>query len=407
MTMAGELVFTVSKLNEYADRVLKNDPRLRSIKVSGEISGFKRHSSGHLYFNLKDKDAVVACVMFRSSAASLKIVPADGMQVVVHGSVSIYPRDGKYQLYADSMKETGEGELYMQYLLLKDKLEREGVFQNERDLPVLPRCIGVATSRTGAALHDIITVTRRRFPAMRILLAPCQVQGENAPGEIISAINALQRFPYCDVIIVGRGGGSYEDLYCFNDEGVARAIAASRVPVISAVGHETDFTIADFAADRRAPTPSAAAELCCPVYSELMDDTLSLKESLGFYASGRLQEARKALSGLTGSSAMANPGHAVSLLREKLRAVSGALDTGIKTALLSAESQLMVKKERLKALGPAEVMARGYSIVTDEEGNIIRSADSLSIDMPVKIRLSDGRASAAVTAVEKEKANER
>lgn len=399
--MAGELVFTVSKLNEYADRVLKNDPRLRSIKVSGEISGFKRHSSGHLYFNLKDKDAVVSCVMFRSAAASLKLEPADGMQVVVHGSVSIFPRDGKYQLYADGMRSVGAGELYMRYLQLKEKLEGEGVFQNSRELPALPRCIGVATSRTGAALHDIVTVIRRRFPTMNILFAPCQVQGDGAPKEIISALNALQRFPNCEVIIVGRGGGSYEDLYCFNDEGVARAIAASRVPVVSAVGHETDFTIADFAADRRAPTPSAAAEICCPVLTELEESLASAREAVLSAAQGRLEEERRALHALRGSSAMSNPKHAVSLLRERLSSKRDALDSGARAALLAAWSGLTAKQERLKAIGPAEVMRRGYSIITDTEGNIIRSVDSLSVNMPVNIMLSDGRAQAEILAAVK------
>ena len=399
--MAGEFVFTVSKLNEYADRVLKNDPRLRSVKVSGEISGFKRHSSGHLYFNLKDSDAVISCVMFRSAAASLKLDPADGMQVVVRGSVSIYPRDGKYQLYAEGMKSEGAGELYMKYLLLKDKLEREGVFKNERELPVLPRCIGVATSRTGAALHDIITVTRRRFPAMRILLAPCQVQGESAPKEIISAINALQRFPNCDVIIVGRGGGSYEDLYCFNDESLARAIASSRVPIVSAVGHETDFTIADFAADRRAPTPSAAAEICCPVLADIEASLEGAKEAMESAASSRLKDARMGLESLLGSSAMSNPGHAVALLRERLISKTGSLSAQVRTAMLSAWSSLTAKQERLKAIGPMEVLSRGYAIISDSEGGLIGSAKALSEDMPVNIRLYDGRASALITGVEK------
>ncbi|MBO4563528.1 MAG: exodeoxyribonuclease VII large subunit [Clostridia bacterium] len=397
--MAGETVFTVARLNEYASRVLSNDPRLRSIKVSGEISGFKRHSSGHLYFTLKDQEAVISCVMFRSAASAMKIDPKDGMQVIAHGSVSIYARDGKYQLYVDGMRASGEGELYRQFLLLKAKLEAEGVFENARELPALPRMIGVATSASGAALHDIITVTRRRFPNMNILLAPCQVQGPAAPAEIAAAVRALQRFPEVDVIIVGRGGGSYEDLSCFNDEAVARAIFASRVPVVSAVGHETDFTIADFAADMRAPTPSAAAELCCPVLADLEDALSGARETAARLASDALREAENGLKRLTGSAAMANPHYAIGLIRERLRAYAQRLDSGVKTALMASEAKLFGRLEKLKALGPAEVMKRGYSIVTDEHGNVIKDVSGLEPDKRIGIQMAGGSASAVVTEI--------
>ena len=398
--MAGETIFTVTRLNEYASRVLSNDPRLRSIKVSGEISGFKRHSSGHLYFNLKDQDAVISCVMFRSAAASMRIDPADGMQVVAHGSVSIYARDGKYQLYVDGMRASGEGELYRQFLLLKAKLEAEGVFENERPLPALPRMIGVATSASGAALHDIVTVTRRRFPGMNMLLAPCQVQGPGAPAEITAAIRALQRFPECDVIIADRGGGSYEDLACVNDEAVARAIASSRVPVVSAVGHETDFTIADFAADLRAPTPSAAAELCCPDYRELVSSLEDAAEEAQGLAADRLKEARAMLASLKGSAAMANPHNAITLKAERLGALRTRLDSGVKTALMASEAKLVAMMEKLKAIGPNEVIKRGYAIVTDSDGRILKSVSELEINESIKLRMAGGCASAVVTEKE-------
>lgn len=397
--MAGETVYTVTRLNEYASGILKNDPRLRSIRVSGEISGFKRHSSGHLYFNLKDENAVVACVMFRSSAEKLGFEPREGMSVIVRGSVSIYPRDGKYQLYAEGMKASGEGELYRQFLLLKAKLGAEGVFENARPVPKLPRMIGVATSDTGAALHDIVTVTRRRFPGMNILLAPCRVQGEGAPKSIAASIRALQRFKECDVIIVGRGGGSYEDLSCFNDEGVARAIFASRVPVVSAVGHETDFTIADFAADLRAPTPSAAAEICCPVFDELMANVEYYRESVSDTAEDAVMTARRSLNAITASAAMANPAHALSLVRERLGALVSGIDSTAKTALMSAEDKLSGSVEKLRALSPGAVLERGYSIVTDGEGRIIKDIAALSPDDAVGIRMRGGRASAVITGV--------
>lgn len=397
--MVGETVFTVTRLNEYASSVLKNDLRLRSIKVSGEISGFKNHSSGHLYFSLKDENAVVPCVMFRSSAAKLGFMPRDGMKVIVHGSASIYARDGKYQLYADGMKEAGEGELYRQFLMLKERLEAEGVFDNSRPLPALPRTIGVATSSAGAALHDIINIIRRRFPSMNILFAPCQVQGMEAPREICAAVRVLQRFEKCDVIIVGRGGGSYEDLSCFNDEGVARAIAASRVPVVSAVGHETDFTIADFAADLRAPTPSAAAELCCPLYDDMMDSVMGFGEDIKLVAEGALREAKHSLASVMSSAAMANPLHTVSIKKEKLNLLAKDIDGTAKTALMSAQARLEQRMSELNALSPESVMKRGYSIVTDGNGRIIKNASELEVDEGIGLRMFGGCAKAVVTEI--------
>lgn len=369
--------------------------------MSGEISGFKRHSSGHLYFSLKDPDAQISCVMFRSAAASLKLEPKDGMQVVVHGSVSIYPRDGKYQLYVDGIKSAGVGELYARYLMLKEKLEAEGLFGNNRPLPALPKTIGVATSRTGAALHDIVTVIRRRFPSMNILFAPCSVQGAEAPREIIAAVNALQRFPECSVIIVGRGGGSYEDLNCFNDEGVARAIASSKVPIVSAVGHEIDFTIADHAADLRAPTPSAAAELCCPVFDELRKDLAIFSETITRSASDRLYDAAHELDRLMGSSAMANPHHAVSLYRERLLSGKRLLEKSAAAALISARERLCARKSSLEAVNPMGVLGRGYAIVLNDKGSCVRNVSELEKGQAVAIRMAGGSASAVVEEITK------
>ncbi|MBQ4167188.1 MAG: exodeoxyribonuclease VII large subunit [Clostridia bacterium] len=404
--MAAENIYTVTMLNEYADRVLKNDLRLRSLKVSGEISGFKRHCSGHLYFTLKDESSSVSCVMFRSNAASLRIEPKDGMQVVVQGNASIFPRDGKFQFYVNSMRSFGQGELYIRFLMLKERLEAEGVFANARPLPRLPRAIGIATSRTGAALHDMLNVIGRRFPEMKVVFAPCTVQGPGAPEEIAAAVNRLAASSECDVMIVGRGGGSYEDLYCFNDERVARAIASSPIPVVSAVGHETDFTIADFAADLRAPTPSAAAELCCPIGAELRDEVRYDKETLERLVADRLSEARSRLQSAASSSAMANPRHAVTMLYERLEARRSALDNGVKNALAEKEAKLSVSVERLRAIGPKEVLRRGYSIVTDEKGRILSGVSSMASGQRIGVIMNGGRAEATVTKVERENDNE-
>jgi exodeoxyribonuclease VII large subunit len=344
--------------------------------------------------------------MFRSNAASLRIEPKDGMQVVVQGNASIFPRDGKFQFYVNSMRSFGQGELYIRFLMLKERLEAEGVFANARPLPRLPRAIGIATSRTGAALHDMLNVIGRRFPEMKVVFAPCTVQGPGAPEEIAAAVNRLAASGECDVMIVGRGGGSYEDLYCFNDERVARAIASSPIPVVSAVGHETDFTIADFAADLRAPTPSAAAELCCPIGAELRDEVRYDKETLERLVADRLSEARSRLQSAASSSAMANPRHAVTMLYERLEARRSALDNGVKNALAEKKAKLAVSAERLRAIGPKEVLRRGYSIVTDEKGRILSGVSSMASGQRIGVIMNGGRAEATVTKVERENDNE-
>ena len=270
--MNEDWVLSVEQLGEYVRRHLAGDPLLRAVRVRGELSGFKRHTSGHLYFAIKDEKARVQCVMFRQNALSLDFEPRDGQMVVVSGSASLYVASGAFQLYCQGMRREGAGELFLRFEALKEKLSREGLFDpaRKRPLPLLPRRVGIVTSPTGAALRDMVRVARRRDPGVDILLCPAQVQGAAAAGEIVAALEALNRHGGCDVILVGRGGGSMEDLWPFNEEKVARAIAASRIPVVSCVGHETDFTIADFVADVRAATPSMAAELVVPVRSELL-----------------------------------------------------------------------------------------------------------------------------------------
>ena len=280
-------VLSVTQLNEYVSTLIRNDMLLGSVSIRGEISGFKRHSSGHIYFSMKDESSVVRCVMFRQNAMSLDRSIGDGMQVTASGYASLYTRDGQFQFYVKSIEREGEGELYRRFAMLKTRLEAQGLFAKEhkKPIPMLPKCLGVVTSATGAAIQDIINITRRRYPAMDILLSPASVQGAGAAKEIADAIRLLDGSGKADVIIVGRGGGSIEELWAFNEEIVAKAIYACKTPIVSAVGHETDFTIADFAADLRAPTPSAAAELCVPEYEALNDELEYMRDLSSFKTS--------------------------------------------------------------------------------------------------------------------------
>ncbi len=394
--MAAEWVLTVSQLNEYVRVKLSGDPMLRRMQVEGELSGVKRAVSGHYYFTLKDEGARVQCAMFRQQAASLRFVPEDGMRVVVTASASLYVASGAYQLYVDAMRPQGAGELYQRFEALKRRLSEEGLFDEalKRPIPLLPRTLGVVTSRTGAVLRDIVRVSRRRNPHVNILLSPAQVQGEAAAGEIVAALERLNREGSADVILCGRGGGSIEDLWPFNEEIVARAIRASRIPVISCVGHETDFTIADFAADLRAPTPSAAAELAVPRVDELEEGVHSGRERADRALSGRLEAASLRLARLTGSFALAQPAqmlvgprrHRMDLLLSRLEAASGR-------ALEQRSHQLSLLAGKLSSLSPDSVLGRGYAVI-EREGRALSSVAELS--GRVDIRMRDGRKRAQI-----------
>lgn len=395
----NETVLTVAQLNNYAKGVLESDVRLRSVKVRGELTGFKRHYSGHLYFSLKDESALIRCVMFKSSAASLRFEPEDGMLVVLSGSVSIFPRDGQYQLYCSTMRRDGEGELYLKFLELKQKLDAEGLFSRKRPIPFLPGCVGVVTSESGAALHDILTVIGRRFPKMNVLLAPAQVQGSSAPASIISAIRLLNDDGRPDVLIVGRGGGSYEDLSCFNDEGVARAIYESRIPVVSAVGHEVDFTIADFAADLRAPTPSAAAELSVPVYDELSAFCRDKRAALDRAASKAVSSARDRVMMLRSNAALAKPATLIAQRRERVERLLENASHAVNAAMAAGWARADTLNEKLEALSPYRVLGRGYAIVRTPSGAPVKNAASLLAGDGVEIAFADGSASAVIAEV--------
>lgn len=400
--MHMDRALSVSELNEYVRRLLAGDVLLRNVEVTGEISGYKHHISGHRYFSLKDAGARVQCVMFRQNAMGLDFQPQDGMRVRVRASASLFPRDGSYQLYINSMAKSGVGDLYLKFEALKEKLSKEGLFDPaiKRDIPMLPKCIGIVTSRTGAAIQDMIRIARRRNPNVSIIVAPCAVQGVEAAGEIVQAIELLNRDGRAEVILAGRGGGSIEDLWAFNEEIVARAIAASQIPVISCVGHETDFTIADFVADVRAATPSMAAELAVPVASQLRS---SLNASMQRVAAGLRQGnllRRAELRRIASSQLFRDP---CSILIEDRREMLGAYAERCEAAqrekLGALRNRLERMNDKLEALNPSAVLERGYACVS-AGGRILSSLTELLPGDLVDIRFRDGSAQAEIKKLE-------
>lgn len=398
--MTGQAL-TVSELNEYARKLLAGDPLLRNIEVSGEISGYKHHYSGHRYFVLKDASARVQCVMFRQDAMGLDFTPADGMKVTLRASASIFVRDGSYQLYVTSMRKSGLGDLYARFEQLKARLAAEGLFDpaRKREIPIHPRKIGIVTSQTGAAIRDMIRVARRRNPNVGIIVAPCAVQGAAAVPEIVQAIKHLNANGECDVLLVGRGGGSIEDLWAFNEEAVARAIAQSKIPVISCIGHEIDFTIADFVADLRAPTPSVAAELAVPVLDELSASLESLRVRLS-QALIRGQQVRRAeLNRLRFSSVFENPDRILlKNSRDALLNMSEQAERAILKRMDNAWQRLNLAEAMLRTLNPSGVVERGYAIVR-KSGRILTDACDLSVGDSLELVMAGGTAGASVTDV--------
>ena len=397
----NQTAITVSELNEYARKLLAGDPLLRGLEVTGEISGYKHHYSGHRYFSLKDDAARVQCVMFRQNAMGLDFKPEDGMRVTVRASASIFPRDGSFQLYVNSMRQAGQGELFIRFEKLKQKLLAEGLFDpaRKREIPRMPRVIGVATSKTGAALRDIIHVARRRNPGVGILVSPCAVQGQGAAEEIVRAIERLNAHGGCDVILVGRGGGSIEDLWAFNEEIVARAIVASRIPVISCVGHEVDFTISDFAADLRAPTPSAAAELAVPEIGQLREDLNGLLVRLA----GTLQNAQRvrrlSLERLLDTPVMRAPSQTLILPRRTaLEQLEARLRAAMPVALERMRHRLNAMEASLRALDPEAVLERGYAIIR-QEGNVVGALSGIDETQPIVAQMSGGEFTANIAAI--------
>lgn len=392
---------TVTELNRYIKDLVDINPPLGDIYIKGEISNFKAHSSGHFYFSLKDSDSVLKAVMFRMSASRLGYMPQNGMKVVAHGRISVYERGGEYQLYADSMEPDGVGAMYMALEQLKAKLSAMGLFDESRKkpLPKIPSAVGVVTSPTGAAVRDIINVCTRRFPYARIRVYPALVQGDGAVDSVAAGIEYFNRCGGADVLIVGRGGGSIEDLWAFNSEKVALAVSRSRIPVISAVGHETDVTICDLVADRRAPTPSAAAELAVPETAELKQKFNNVITRETAVLMGRIDAKKKELDRLAASRVLTSPAASfedrsvtVDRLSDRLaRAQNNILEK--KTALLKSGAA------SLSALNPMAVLSRGYGAVFAADGSVIKSAGSLSVGDTVKLTLSDGDALCGIKEV--------
>lgn len=392
-------VITVSQLNFYIKSLFDSDVNLSYVFLSGEISNFTNHyRTGHLYMTLKDANASVKAVMFRSSAARLKFVPENGMKVIVKGRVSVFERDGQYQVYIDDMQPDGAGALTIAFEQLKAKLQKQGLFDLEakKPIPKFPRKIGVVTSPTGAAIQDIRNIVFRRFPSAEIILYPVLVQGDGAAQQIADAIEYFNQKDLADVLIVGRGGGSIEDLWAFNEEIVAYAIYNSIIPVISAVGHETDFTISDFVADLRAPTPSAAAELAVPDKAELLNNLNFLLKHCNQVMVDILSGKRNELEYITSSVYLKNP---LMLIRQKQMQFDSVTSRIRNSALLTlAEEKARFGKAAaaLDSLSPFKVLARGYSVVTDANGKIISASKDLKKDDIINIKFSKGNAECIV-----------
>lgn len=445
--MSENRFLTVTALTKYIKRKFDADPHLHDVFVKGEISNFKQHSSGHMYFTLKDERARILAVMFASQNRSLKFIPENGMKVLLSGEVTVYEQGGQYQIYVKTMQPDGIGDLYLAYEQLKERLEKEGLFspEHKKPLPKFPNTVGVITSPTGAAVRDIITTIKRRYPVARILIFPALVQGDHASGSIVKAIEKANEMNEVDCLIVGRGGGSIEELWAFNEEAVVRAIFASRVPIISAVGHETDFTIADFVADMRAPTPTGAAELAVPHMNELLERVLTKQSRLIRVMKEKVRFQQERLNRIEKSYAFRYPQKMYEQKMEQVDKVTERLVRGADNLFvtqkdaysslirrlernnpkqlfaMAAEQHTKMEKElnramvaifsakskdyhqmlaTLDALSPLKVMDRGYSLVYDQDGRLAKSVGDFSKGSQLKVQMVDGSLLCKVTEVE-------
>lgn len=442
-------IYTIKEINKYIKMRIDNDTVLSNVWLRGEISNFTHHSSGHMYFTLKDKDSRIKCVMFASQNARLKFIPRDGTKVLTRGSVSVFERDGAYQFYAQAMEPDGLGSLYLAYEQLKAKLEEEGLFAQSRKqaLPLFPRTVGVITSPTGAAVRDVITTLQRRYPIANILLAPVQVQGELAAPSIVKAINYMNAIKQCDVLIVGRGGGSLEELWAFNEEAVVRAIAASAIPIISAVGHETDFTLSDFVADVRAATPTAAAELAVPHLQEIkakikynqdamtraMQYQLShtkqrlnrlvtspsliepkrivnkyaeridyLQMALKSHLKAKVNKDKVILSSIDQKLARIHPEHRIKLNYKQVERIQEQLTESMKKLLTKQTYNFVSLTKQLDALSPLKVMSRGYGLVYDDSEHLVKSVKQVKVGSTLQLNVTDGKIDCEVKGIKEE-----
>lgn len=391
-------VYSVSQINRYIKMLIDKDAYLNSITVRGEITNFKAHYTGHFYFTLKDETSTIKCVMFKSMASLVKFKPADGMKVVITGQVSLFERDGTYQIYCKTMVPEGVGELYLAYEQLKEKLAKEGLFdvKYKKKIPFLPNKVGVITSKTGAVVRDIINVSTRRYPNVNLCIFPAAVQGVNVASTVIDGIETFNRLNNVDVIIIARGGGSFEDLFGFNDESLARKIFESNIPIVSAVGHETDFTICDFVSDLRAPTPSAAAELVYPRYSDIISK-ISVNENRVLIATKNyLIRKMEYVKRIMASKLEKVPLDMINKYKMEIDKSIAISENAMCLKLEKYKSKSSNLISKLDALSPLKTLSRGYSVVENENHKVIKSKNDVEVGSNISITFSDGKINATV-----------
>ena len=391
-------VLSITQLNEYIRGRMDSDPLLAQVAVRGEISNYKQYPSGHHYFTLKDEGSALRCVMFKGNAMRLRFRPENGMKIIAMGKVSVYPRDGAYQLYCTAMTMDGVGDLYAAFEQLKKKLAAQGLFDpaHKKPLPRYPGTIGIITSSAGAAVHDMLRILRKRYPLSKIRLLPVRVQGAEAPGEIAAAIGYANHYHLADLLIVGRGGGSIEDLWAFNDEQVAYAIYHSEIPVISAVGHEPDVTISDYVADLRAATPSNAAELAVPDQDALRQSLDAMSNAMASSLNRQVKAARQHLLVLSASPALQSPTGYLEQRNQSVELLKNRLVAAQNQNITRARHRYIAQISKLEAMSPLKVLTRGYSMVQTERGEVVRSVSQVALGERIQVKLSDGTLSATV-----------
>ena len=395
----AQQVLSITQINEYIRSKMDSDPLLTGVAVRGEISNYKMYPSGHHYFTLKDENSSLRCVMFKGNAARLRFRPENGMKIIAMGRIAVFPRDGAYQLYCTAMAMDGIGDLYAAFEQLKKKLSAQGLFDeaHKQRLPKYPGVIGIVTSSAGAAVHDMLRILRKRYPLIQVRLFPVRVQGAEAPGEIAAAIRYANYYRLADLLIVGRGGGSIEDLWAFNDERVAHAIYESRIPVISAVGHEPDVTISDFVADLRAATPSNAAELAVPDQDALRQTLDAMSVSMAGAMGRQLKLARQRLHTLSLRPVLQSPLNYYDQKRKNLELLKSRLVHAQVQSLSRKNQRYIATVSKLDAMSPLKVLTRGYAVAQREDGTVVRSVSQVQPGDPLSITLSDGMIHASVT----------
>lgn len=394
-------IYSITQINEYIQGRMNEDPQLSQVAVRGEISNYKLYPSGHHYFTLKDEQSALKCVMFKGNAVSLRFRPASGMKVIALGRISVYPRDGQYQLYVSSMAMDGIGDLYAAFEALKKKLSQQGLFDpsKKKPIPKYPKTIGIVTSSAGAAVHDILRILGRRYPLCSVRLLPVRVQGAEAPEEIASAIRYANAHHQADLLIVGRGGGSIEDLWAFNDERVAYAIYESDIPIISAVGHEPDVTIADYVADLRAATPSNGAELAVPDREALAQGLDACASAMAGALNRQLRLASQRLENLAASPALRSPTGYLDRREKDLQLLRGRLAAAQNRELSQAQQRYVANVAKLDAMSPLKVLSRGYAMAQDQDGELLRSVKQTAPGNKIVVSLADGKLNASILSI--------